>query len=94
MGKCKHNPGARTKSSANYKSSGRRSENKLKKQKMIESGKIPKNPYRVAHKTEDMKFDTAYRNMMYAYNPDEEKKAIKENRVYLKPKSLNKTCVR
>lgn len=93
MGKCKHSDGARTKSSAKYKNEGRRSENKLKKQKMIEAGKTPKNPRRLKHKTEDLLFDNAERKMFFEYDPAEEKKALKEGRVYLKPKNVNKTCL-
>lgn len=91
MGRTKHGSNsARTKSSANYKTSGRRAINKAKKQQKIAEGKKIKS--RKTPKTMDMIWDTLIRNVRY--DPEEEKEYIKNNKIYLKPKNVNKNCVR
>lgn len=93
MGRTKHGANsARTKSSAKYRAEGRRSENKLAKQKKLAEGKKIKS--RKTPKTMDMIWDTMIRNLDYEWSPEEEKEALKEGRIFLKPKKINKTCVR
>lgn len=85
MGRPKHGANsARTKSSANYKSSGRRAINKAEKQKKLAEGKKIKS--RKTPKTMDMIWDTMTRNLFYEYDP----KDINQ----MPPKNVNKTCVR